>query len=181
MVNFSLSHTRGYVGCAIASEGDIGFDIERVRATPDLKDLILTTLTAAEISNTESLNTENLQSKQFFTYWVLKESVMKATGLGLGIEPRNISLSPCATSARIFDSTISPQVDGAEWRLLSWDIQGGGYVAGLAFEGSQFSSPQIRLHALSVSDDLPVRAMSFPPQIDEPVLEPIKLESFANS
>lgn len=111
MVSFSLSHIRGFVGSAIASEAEIGFDIEQVKETPDLKGLMLTTLTDAELSGTESLTAENLQRKSFFTHWVLKESIIKATGLGLAIEPRNISLSPCRTAARIFDSSVGPQFE----------------------------------------------------------------------
>ena len=75
-VHFNLSHSEGYVACAV-SDSPVGVDIEYVT---DI-DLNLAKQFFYGTEYEYVLN-NNDQKKAFFELWVLKESYMKMTGLG---------------------------------------------------------------------------------------------------
>ena len=79
-IYFNISHSGEYVACGISSE-EIGVDIEFIDETIDLN-----------IAKNYFFNEEYkdiISSKdphiEFFSYWVLKESYMKYTGLGFNL------------------------------------------------------------------------------------------------
>lgn len=70
---FSISHSRGVIGCAVGG-GPVGLDIERVRAfTPGMIKKICTPGELLLTGEDDSLLTQ---------LWTCKESYMKLTGLG---------------------------------------------------------------------------------------------------
>lgn len=78
---FSLSHTSGMAGCAVAAMGDIGFDVERWDRPINLVTMEAV-LAAAEKAELEALN-EPVQRRRFFELWTAKEAAAKACGRGL--------------------------------------------------------------------------------------------------
>lgn len=74
---FNLSHTLGYVACVIARE-EVGLDIEKIR--PYRKSAVHKVCTDLEQQWIEASNNPN---EAFFRLWTLKESVVKAEGVGL--------------------------------------------------------------------------------------------------
>ncbi|MBQ6431775.1 MAG: 4'-phosphopantetheinyl transferase superfamily protein [Oscillospiraceae bacterium] len=79
-VFFSLSHSGCYVLCAV-SDREIGADIETVRSV-DLK-IARRFFCAGEYEHIAAQETEDARRELFFRDWTLKESFLKATGLGL--------------------------------------------------------------------------------------------------
>lgn len=80
-IHFNLSHSGKIVLCAI-SDMEVGVDIEYNDPTIDLniaKNYFYN-------SEYESIMKSNEPSAEFFKYWVLKESYMKYTGLGMNLE-----------------------------------------------------------------------------------------------
>lgn len=78
--DFNISHSGGYVLCAVAEEGKVGIDIEKIRS------ISLTDFKAHFRSEEWREITESLRpSERFFEYWTLKESIIKANGNGLSI------------------------------------------------------------------------------------------------
>lgn len=75
---FSLSHSGDWAVCAV-SDIEVGCDIERIRPV-DLK--LARRFSPEEYSAIISADEEN-RLELFFRCWTLKESFMKATGLGL--------------------------------------------------------------------------------------------------
>lgn len=82
---FSLSHGGDWCVLAIG-EGELGVDIERI----DEKHLAI----APEACTREELAWLRGDAARFCTLWTLKESMMKATGLGMKLEPRRIDVLP---------------------------------------------------------------------------------------
>jgi 4'-phosphopantetheinyl transferase len=83
-VRFNLSHTRGLTACLIALGADVGVDVEwadRTGGGPDLADRFFS---APEVRSLRALPAEQ-QRDRFFQYWTLKESYIKARGMGLAI------------------------------------------------------------------------------------------------
>ncbi|MGR9556462.1 4'-phosphopantetheinyl transferase family protein (plasmid) [Rhizobium leguminosarum] len=82
-LSFSLSRTVGLVACAVACTDEIGIDVERVSAAAML-DVADYFFAPAEASELRALPHDR-QAERFFQYWTLKESYVKARGLGLTI------------------------------------------------------------------------------------------------
>lgn len=80
-IHFNLSNSHEMVLCAI-SDMEIGIDIEYIDPEIDL------TLAKNYFHNEEYENIMNAENKaeEFFKYWVLKESYMKYTGLGMNLK-----------------------------------------------------------------------------------------------
>lgn len=80
-IYFNMSHSGKMVLCAI-SDREVGVDIEYIDPEIDLD------IAKHYFYNTEYENIMNAENKseEFFKYWVLKESYMKYTGLGMNLE-----------------------------------------------------------------------------------------------
>ena len=91
-LRFNISHTKNLIICAVTLEDDIGCDVENTGRSNDV-------LAIAEryFSPKESHELFDLplaqQRNRFFDYWTLKESYIKAWGLGLAIPLKDFSFS----------------------------------------------------------------------------------------
>jgi 4'-phosphopantetheinyl transferase len=83
-LRFNLSHTHGLVACAVVLERELGIDVEdasHARPTLDIADRFFA---PSEVAALHAVP-EALQRERFFAYWTLKESYIKARGMGLAI------------------------------------------------------------------------------------------------
>lgn len=74
----SLSHSGGWLGCAVAFEGNIGLDLERPKAGRDYP-----TLAAAAYGPRETAAVKQGGEAAFYRLWSLREAWAKAHGSGL--------------------------------------------------------------------------------------------------
>jgi 4'-phosphopantetheinyl transferase len=79
---FSLTNTRGLVACAVARTLDVGLDAEQRHGDVDVDDLAARFFSPREVSALRATPAED-RLRRFFEYWTLKESYVKARGLGL--------------------------------------------------------------------------------------------------
>jgi 4'-phosphopantetheinyl transferase len=88
-LRFNLSHTPGLVACGVTVGRDIGVDVENVsRAlTHQIPERFFST---QEVADLRALPEEE-QPIVFFDYWTLKESYIKARGLGLALPLRQFT------------------------------------------------------------------------------------------
>ena len=81
-LRFNLSHNNNLIVCAICLDNDIGCDIENLS-----RKLSIEPIASRFFSNEEAIQInalpDNLKRKGFFECWTLKESFVKATGLGI--------------------------------------------------------------------------------------------------
>lgn len=82
-LRFNLSHTSGLVVCAVARDRAIGVDAEDLRRPAPL-DIVERVLAPAEVGALRAMPAGQ-QPRRFFQYWTLKESYLKARGLGLRV------------------------------------------------------------------------------------------------
>lgn len=146
---FNISHSGNVILCAVAAEGMLGVDVEC-----SLRDIELAQLSKRFFSEEEALQIESvkedkvLQREAFFRFWTLKESFVKAIGLGLSYSLQDFAL-------KIDLSKNNPQalakllrVTVALWQDLPWHLfsfygptrfaQGAGnaaYIAAISYEG----------------------------------------------
>jgi len=133
---FSLSHSGETVLCAV-SERELGCDVERVRNF-DLR--LAERFFHPEESAYLSALPEGERQAAFFRLWTLKESYMKARGLGFAL--------PMSAFAISFDGGIraSGADDGRDWRFLSF--REGDSFAALCAEDADRDVPVIRAELL---------------------------------
>lgn len=89
-LRFNISHTREMIICAVTLEHDIGCDVEYLERNNDILNIADRYFSSLEVMELFSLP-EPLQRSRFFDYWTLKESYIKAWGLGLAIPLRDFS------------------------------------------------------------------------------------------
>lgn len=83
-LRFNLSHTQGLITCAVTLDDDIGCDVEHIGRDNDILAIADRYFSPIEVRELFSLPVEQQRSR-FFDYWTLKESYIKAWGLGLAI------------------------------------------------------------------------------------------------
>lgn len=84
-VSFNLSHSRGLIVCGVVRNCDIGVDVEDTqRSTRAALTSLSSYFSVREIEDLGKLPPEQ-QKQRFFDYWTLKESYIKARGMGLAI------------------------------------------------------------------------------------------------
>ncbi|ROT45757.1 4'-phosphopantetheinyl transferase superfamily protein [Pusillimonas sp. NJUB218] len=83
-IHFNLSHTDGYVAVALSRRGPVGVDIESDTRAGALREMDAAWLSPEEISVLTALTPE-AQDAQRVAWWVAKEALIKAVGLGLRI------------------------------------------------------------------------------------------------
>ena len=84
-IHFSLSHTKGLIACAISSQSAIGVDAENVERASDFMNIAERFFAPSESRLLQDLR-ESDRPRRFFEYWTLKESYVKARGLGLSLD-----------------------------------------------------------------------------------------------
>lgn len=84
-VGFNLSHTRGLCACVVSGAPAAGVDVEEMRAQVDLLELAEHSFAAAERAGLRALDGETAMCDRFYALWTLKESYIKARGLGLAL------------------------------------------------------------------------------------------------
>ena len=138
-LRFNLTHSGAVALIAVASESEVGVDLEYIRAEPDYADIARRFFSPAEHDALNALPS-HLYADAFFSCWTKKEAYLKACGEGL---------------ARPLNSFSVLELEG--WSLYSLR-PAPGYVGALAIEGSawrlrqwQWTMPQIRIDRLSPS------------------------------
>jgi len=83
-LRFNISHTKNLIVCAVTLRDDIGCDVENTSRSNDVLAIAERYFSKEETTELFSLPVEQ-QRNRFFDYWTLKESYIKAWGLGLAI------------------------------------------------------------------------------------------------
>jgi len=128
-LRFNLSHTDGMLCLIVARGREVGADVEdamRDRRTVEVADRFFA---KGEVAALRALP-EAQQNQRFFAYWTLKESYIKARGMGLAIpldgfcfsiedeEPPRVTEVPRVLCDRVTlrcESIVND--DGARWRF----------------------------------------------------------------
>jgi 4'-phosphopantetheinyl transferase len=102
-LDFSISHARGLVVCAVTSPGRIGVDIEHFGRHVQSSTIAKRFFTPAEAKAVESAP-DDARSAKFLQLWALKEAYLKAHGTGLSESLQSVEFElaarPRITSTR---------------------------------------------------------------------------------
>jgi 4'-phosphopantetheinyl transferase len=83
-LHFNLSHTGGLIACSVTLDRDVGVDVEDIDRKGKTMEIADRVFSSIEVRELRALP-EQRQRSRFFDYWTLKESYIKARGLGLAI------------------------------------------------------------------------------------------------
>jgi 4'-phosphopantetheinyl transferase len=106
-LRFNLSHTAGLVLIGITASADIGVDAESLERHTDVTALAPNVFTPEECAMWDGTR------EDFFDRWTLKESYIKARGLGLAIDLQNFGVNPGPPPGLL-------ATDANEWSLFSF-------------------------------------------------------------
>ena len=131
-LHFNVSHSQGIALCAVASETEVGVDIEHIREGIESAEIAARFFSRDEQSALDRLPpTRRLEA--FFDCWTRKEAYIKALGEGLShpLQSFTVPLGPGeASSVRRTDGSDTP----ARWSLEPL-TPGPGYAGALAVGG----------------------------------------------
>ncbi|XP_053871530.1 L-aminoadipate-semialdehyde dehydrogenase-phosphopantetheinyl transferase isoform X1 [Malaclemys terrapin pileata] len=96
--NFNVSHQGDYAVLAAEPELQVGIDIMKTNlpgsgSVPDFFRIMKRQFTEAEWRVIKSMNNEWIQLDMFYRHWALKESFIKAIGIGIGFNLQRIEFN----------------------------------------------------------------------------------------
>ncbi len=130
-LRFNVSHTGELALLAVALDRDVGVDVERHRAEPNVDELAAVVCEAPERAALLALR-GSARRAAFYDLWAGKEAVLKALGSGLSVSPRRLALPPAPWRARCVVRIAD--LDGPGFELHPLDA-GPGVSAALACAG----------------------------------------------
>ena len=130
-LKFNLSHTDGLVACAVTREAEVGVDVEASDREVDVRvaDRFFSALETRELKSLPATQRQH----RFLQYWTLKESYIKARGMGLALPLGGFAFTIESSRApRIsFDEEIDD--DAGRWQFASLSPVSG-FLLGLCVE-----------------------------------------------
>ena len=113
-VQVSLARSGDRLALAVTAAGAVGIDLESVAdiARAPLEDVLLSAAEAAAVSGLPP----RAATAAVTVIWAAKEAVLKATGLGLRVDPRDLTIA--RETPRQPDG--DPAADAARQRLVHW-------------------------------------------------------------
>lgn len=124
--DFSLSHVGQWAVCALASYGRVGIDLEPVE---DLSpSFIRTVYTPGEMETLQTIAGSFTLSERVKLLWVMKESLLKALGVGFYYGLGSVRLTGANEAGPVF--TTAPDLPALPGRLVSMSY---GFFKGCVF------------------------------------------------
>ncbi|WJG09757.1 4'-phosphopantetheinyl transferase superfamily protein [Aliiglaciecola sp. LCG003] len=117
-VQFNTSHSANIALVGVSSE-PIGIDIEQHKEDAnELRKLAKSILTPVELNQFNALS-KSQTAKSFYQYWTLKEAYLKAIGLGLSIDPRQLEINLASLTV----TSVPCMQTAAKWHLMLVKLQ----------------------------------------------------------
>jgi 4'-phosphopantetheinyl transferase len=119
-VHFNVSHTDGLVLCLVGSHYEIGVDTELFSRAPKLLELAPRVFAPQELADLTALPDDE-QAETAVTLWTLKESYIKARGMGLALPLSGFAFGFDGAQTHL---TVEPALndDGARWKFETFRL-----------------------------------------------------------
>jgi 4'-phosphopantetheinyl transferase len=149
-LTFNLSHTHGLVACAVTRSAAIGVDVESVDRMPHAREIVRHYFSPSEVAALEHLGPSEYP-RRFIEVWTLKESYIKAIGLGLSHALDSFSFDIAVNGGIHF--TPPPEDSDRKWQFhLSEPVTG--FRLALAVERTHgFESCKVTFHDAEHAED----------------------------
>ena len=135
VITFNMSHAHGRALIAVSKGQEVGVDLERIRSDIEVAKLSERFYAPSEHA-TIIQSAQEQRAARFFRYWVAKEAVLKAQGIGLrALNQCEIFLGANGVGAEVLVPVGSPLQDNWRVRFLSC---GEGWEAAVAARGTDW-------------------------------------------
>lgn len=115
-IDFSVSHSGRHALIAVVGEGRVGIDVEDRSTLRDIEGAASLTFTPAEQAELAAMG--GIRKTEFFyRIWTMKEALIKALGVGFGLNPCRFEIPPEMRSGARHCVFRFPHVPGERWRL----------------------------------------------------------------
>jgi 4'-phosphopantetheinyl transferase len=114
-LHFNMSHTDGLVACAVSERRAVGVDVENVGREVDPVSLGSLVFAPEEMAAVLASPPERRRDR-FFSYWTLKESYIKARGLGVSLPLEAFWFDLDVSPPRVHFKAACPD-DPGRWRF----------------------------------------------------------------
>lgn len=141
-LRFNLTHSHDLAILAVASDREVGVDVEHLRDNIEFEMLAARYFSPLEAETLASLEGEDLK-RQFFRIWTAKEAYIKAIGQGLQIPLDQFDVAVGSEQQPNLLETRHAPEEQDRWSLHSFDC-GDDYLGTLAIE-KPASSPRFWL------------------------------------
>jgi 4'-phosphopantetheinyl transferase len=119
-LRFNVAHSAGIIVLVVAKGRALGVDVENTDARDGLLNVAKQFFSTAELAELIGAPA-NCQRDRFFQYWTLKESYIKARGMGLSIPLEKFSFALAQTGTIGFEITPDLADDPDRWQF--WQIR----------------------------------------------------------
>ena len=143
-LHFNLSNTKGLIACLVAVGRDVGVDVEDTERSAGAVDIAERFFSPSEVRALRARPPDR-QRERFFEYWTLKESYIKARGMGLALSLSAFSFdldSPGSGVRILFDPSLED--DPGRWQFSAMSY-GRRYAIAAGVESKQDSDVKIVL------------------------------------
>jgi 4'-phosphopantetheinyl transferase len=123
-LRFSLSNTAALVVCAVWERGDVGVDIEPLDRGADVLEVADTVFAPQELAALRSLEEPAARRDRALDLWTLKESYIKARGVGLSLPLERLSfhLEGLAPVRIAIHPSLGDRPE--RWQFRRFDVEG---------------------------------------------------------
>jgi 4'-phosphopantetheinyl transferase len=119
-LHFNLSHSGRVFGIAIAGDGEVGFDLERIDRNLAIALLVERIMGPLERSDWHKVAAED-RHHAFFYYWTRKEALLKARGRGLTVDPRTVEVAEARVQGHVLHSGV-PRPGYIDCVAAPWEV-----------------------------------------------------------
>lgn len=144
-LRFNLAHSAGLVVCALASDREVGVDVEDLERAPVDRALVPRYCSPAEAADVGRQDPTGWHER-FLVYWTLKEAYLKARGLGIAVHLADITFSLGDSNARIgFRGSLAGTDTRWTFQLLQPTLR---HLVAVAVSSADGIEPEIRIEAV---------------------------------
>ena len=154
-LRFNLSHADGLIICGVTTNREIGVDVENLTRSNDLLGIADRYFSSTEVKDLFSQPAYR-QTQRFFDYWTLKESYIKARGMGLSLPLDQFSfhIQPDASTIISFDPRLKD--NPAHWRFWQYKPSEDHQIA-LATQSASLTAQTPHIHSYRI---IPLKSWS---------------------
>ncbi len=132
-LSFSLSHSGDWALMAVATNREVGVDIERIDDALFWRDIAERFFAPVEVHAIEQL-ADGARRPAFFDCWVRKEAYLKGLGTGFQRTTTNFSVPVDGAGGAVVDGGSTSSGEAEAWYVHRLDVEAG-YAAALAVRG----------------------------------------------
>lgn len=140
-LSFNVSHSHGLVACVVAGERRVGLDVECLDRKMSGLPLARRYFADEEVAALEAAPADR-QHAEFFRFWTLKESYIKAHGRGLSIPLRSFAFHRQSQQPWRLAYHAADGEDPLDWQFATLDLAGR-YLVALAIDVADQESLRI--------------------------------------